>query len=222
MRTRIVTEDPYTVLGVWAHPDDKEAYLSAGITGALRDAGDHVVVATATYGENRTADPNRWLPAELVAVRPDELRSSLALIGVEEHHSLGFTDGDCADLPPRDEEISVAKLISDVEPDTILTFGPEGTTRHPNDRVGLWMSGGGLVMPHDEPAPHVPLTGAALDRKVAALRAQVSQTAGPVDELGEEDLGQRWFTEAFLAAPAALSESKAWRFAADDSVRGPR
>jgi LmbE family N-acetylglucosaminyl deacetylase len=246
MRTRTAAEGLGTVLGVWAHPDD-EAYLSAGIMGALRDAGHHVVVATATYGENGTSDPDRWPPAELAVIRRDELRASLALVGVREHRWLGFADGGCADGPARDGEASVARLIAEVEPDTILTFGPDGMTGHPdhravsawtnaawrasgararllhatltprfhaewgavNDRVGLWMSGPGPVTPQHESAVYVALTGAALDRKVAAVRAHVSQTAGLVAELGEEGFRRWWSTEAFVEAEPGLSETEA-------------
>lgn len=68
-----------------------------------------------------------------------ELRASLALVGVREHRSLGFADGTCADVPAYDGEASVAELIAEVEPDTILTFGPDGMTGHPDHRaVSAW------------------------------------------------------------------------------------
>jgi LmbE family N-acetylglucosaminyl deacetylase len=135
---RLAIEDLGTVLGVWAHPDD-EAYLSAGTMAALRDAGHHVVVATATYGESGKPEPERWAPAELAAVRRDELRASLALVGVGEHRWLGFADGACADVPLCDGQAAVAQLIADVAPDTILTFGPDGMTGHPDHRaVSAW------------------------------------------------------------------------------------
>jgi LmbE family N-acetylglucosaminyl deacetylase len=126
-----------TVLGVWAHPDD-EAYLSAGIMGALRDAGRRVVVATATYGEHGTPDPVAWPPERLAAARQGELEASLGLIGVYEHHWLGYQDGGCASVPAEEGVASVAKLIEEVAPDTILTFGPEGMTGHPDHRTISW------------------------------------------------------------------------------------
>ena len=243
------------VLGVWAHPDD-EAYLSAGIMGAHRDAGGRVVVATATYGEHGTPDPQRWPPAELTAIRKDELDASLSLIGVHEHVWLGYQDGGCADIPAADGAASVAKLISDVQPDTILTFGPDGMTGHPdhrtvsawtteawratgahgqllyatvtpgfharwgavNDRIGLWMSGRGPVTPDGELAVRVTFTGAELDRKVAAVRAHVSQTAGLVEELGEDDFRQWWSTESFVAASRAPSSGTTWTVATSRSA----
>lgn len=239
MPTRIATGELGTVLGVWAHPDD-EAYLSAGIMAALRDDDHRVVVATATCGELGTADPDRWPPAELAALRREELRTSLRLVGVREHHWLGFADGTCADVPARDGMATVARVIRDVEPDTILTFGPDGMTGHPdhravsawttaawqasgararllyatltprfhtewgavNARVGLWMSGHGPVTPDAELALLIGLTGTALDRKVAALRAHGSQIAGLVDALGDETFRRWWSTEAFVAATA--------------------
>jgi hypothetical protein len=54
---------------------------------------------------------------------------------------------------------------------------------------------------------HFALTGAALDRKVAALRAHASQTAGLVDELGEDDFRRWWSTEAFVAAEPRRPET---------------
>jgi len=132
-RTRPVTEDLGTVLGVWAHPDD-EAYLSAGLMGALRDAGHRVVVATATYGEQGSAE---MPPDELAAVREDEMRASLTMVGVHEHCWLGYRDGECADADGG--VASVAQLIAEIEPDTILTFGPDGMTGHSDHcAVSAW------------------------------------------------------------------------------------
>ncbi len=130
-RTRPITENLGTVLGVWAHPDD-EAYLSAGLMGALRDAGHRVVVATATYGEQGTEDDS-VSREQLAEMRKEELRTSLALIGVLEHRWLGYRDGECADADGG--VASVAELIAEVQPDTILTFGPDGMTGHADHRA---------------------------------------------------------------------------------------
>jgi hypothetical protein len=67
MWTCIATEGLGTVLGVWAHPDD-EAYLSAGIMGALRDAGHRRARPSGTglpavpAGSQREATPARCWP----------------------------------------------------------------------------------------------------------------------------------------------------------------
>jgi LmbE family N-acetylglucosaminyl deacetylase len=127
-----------TVVGVWAHPDD-EAYLSAGLMALARDAGQRVVCVTATRGEHGTGDPQRWPPHALAAERTGELARSLAELGVREHHWLGHPDGGCADAPPEPVVVRLAALFARVAPDTVLTFGPDGLTGHPDHRtVSAW------------------------------------------------------------------------------------
>ncbi|TDD18995.1 PIG-L family deacetylase [Kribbella turkmenica] len=144
--TFVVGEDLGTVLGVWAHPDD-EAYLSAGTMAALRDAGHRVVVATATYGEQGTEDPDSLPPDRLAAIREDEMQTSLAVAGVQEHHWLGYRDGECGSA--EGGVAAVARLIDEVRPDTILTFGPDGMTGHADHRAvcawttEAWRAAGG-------------------------------------------------------------------------------
>lgn len=124
-----------TLLGVWAHPDD-EAYLSAGLMARSRQRGDRVVVVTATSGEHGTSDPIAWPPARLAARRRRELHDSLAAVGVHELHVLGFEDGDCM---AHDGTAQIVEHILDVEPDVIVTFGPDGVTGHPDHRaVSRW------------------------------------------------------------------------------------
>ena len=118
-----------TLLGVWAHPDD-EAYLSAGLMAVARAAGDRVVVATATKGEHGTEDPHRCPPERLAVIREHETANSLAALDVADHHWLGHHDGALHRVPIARAVRQVRRLIEDVEPDTVVTFGPEGMTGH--------------------------------------------------------------------------------------------
>src|SRR4051812_7443914 len=120
-----------TLMGIWAHPDD-EAYLSAGLMAEFTRRGDRVVVVTATLGEHGTSDPAAWPPRRLAARRHRELRDSLAALGVDELRLLGYEDGDCA---RHDGTAAIAAHIADVEPDLIVTFGPDGMTGHPDHRA---------------------------------------------------------------------------------------
>ncbi|MDP3891435.1 PIG-L deacetylase family protein, partial [Nocardioides sp.] len=122
-----------TLLGVWAHPDD-EAYLSAGLMARARRAGLRVVVATASRGEHGTSDPDTWPPHRLGPVRERELSESLAAVGVTEHHWLGHRDGELDRQPADVGAAQVAELIELVRPRTIVTFGPDGMTGHPDHR----------------------------------------------------------------------------------------
>lgn len=123
-----------TVLGVWAHPDD-EAFLTAGLMLLARRAGNRVVCVTATAGEHGTDRPDEWPPARLAEVRTREHRAALAELDVSEVHHLGYVDGTCADADPRIAARAVAEIMAAVRPDTVVTFGPDGMTGHPDHRA---------------------------------------------------------------------------------------
>ena len=162
-----------TLLGVWAHPDD-EAYLAGGLMAAAVDAGSRVVCVTATRGERGTRDPGTWPPARLAQVREAELAASLAVLGVSEHRQLGYPDGGCAAVPAVEAVDRLAALVAEVGPDTVLTFGPDGVTGHPDHRtVSAWAT---AVVRRSGPgrAPrllYAAKTGAWCDRFAALHRA---------------------------------------------------
>jgi LmbE family N-acetylglucosaminyl deacetylase len=128
-----------TILGVWAHPDD-ETYLSAGIMALAARAGQRVVCVTATKGEKGSQDEVRWPPETIAATRAEELERALAVLGVHEHHWLGYVDGECAGVDVPDAARRISEIVEDVSPDTILTFGPDGQTGHPDHvAVNAWV-----------------------------------------------------------------------------------
>ncbi len=125
------TSDPSSlgvILSVWAHPDD-ETYLAAAVMAAARDHGQRVVCVSATAGELGTPDPRSWPPARLGQVRRWEAAAAMSVLGVDEHHILGLPDGGLADHDLAGAAWA-SRLIDDVRPDTILTFGPDGVTFH--------------------------------------------------------------------------------------------
>jgi LmbE family N-acetylglucosaminyl deacetylase len=127
-----------TVLGVWAHPDD-EAYLSAGLMALSRAAGNHVTCVTATLGEHGTDDPETWPPDRLACIRRLEIEASLAILGVDDHRLLGYEDGTLERQCAATGIATIAEIIEDVRPDTIVTFGPDGITGHPDHQtISAW------------------------------------------------------------------------------------
>lgn len=230
-----------TILSIWAHPDD-ETYLSAGVMAAARDRGQRVVCATASAGEHGTSDPEQWPPQRLAWVRSREAAAAMAALGVVEHEIAGLPDGDlpaCSDAGAA----WAARLISTVAPDTILTFGPDGMTYHPDhvavhhwvtdawcalgrpgrllyatiteahhDRFGEMYEEWGIYMTDERPVPvaaadlaiDVHLCDRDLDRKLVALRAMASQTAGAIQELGLDVYVQSLADEAFVDATRVL------------------
>lgn len=128
-----------------AHPDD-EAYLSAALMARARQSGYRVVVVTATRGERGTPDPDRWPPPRLAVLRQRELELSLATVGVHEHHWLGLHDGTLAAVPADRVVDRLTRLVRDVRPDTIVTFGPEGMTGHSDHAtVSRWTTAAWLA-----------------------------------------------------------------------------
>jgi LmbE family N-acetylglucosaminyl deacetylase len=211
-----------TILGIWAHPDD-EAYLSGGLMALARDHGSRVVCATATRGELGTGDPDAWPPQRLAEARAGELARCLEILGVTEHHWLGYRDGGCAAVPAPDAVARLSDLIARVGPDTVLTFGPDGITGHPdhrtvsawttaafdraapagarllyaavadrraarwgplNQRFAIFEPGYPVTTPAARLAVDLVLDADTAARKVRALAAQATQTAGLIEAMG--------------------------------------
>jgi LmbE family N-acetylglucosaminyl deacetylase len=118
-----------TILGVWAHPDD-EAYLTAGIMARAVRNGSRVVCITATRGEGGSMDEETWPSETMGEVRTAELERCLAILGVNEHVWLDLPDVDMDTGLPEHGYERVRDLVAEIQPDTILTFGPDGMTDH--------------------------------------------------------------------------------------------
>lgn len=129
-----------TLLGIWAHPDD-EAYLSAGLMATLRQSGSRVAVVTATRGELGTDDPSGNPPEQLARLRERELRRSLDIVDVREHVWLDHRDGELPEIPHATGVAQIQRIFRTVRPDTVVTFGPEGMTGHPDHRmISSWVT----------------------------------------------------------------------------------
>lgn len=126
-------------MSVWAHPDD-ESYLAAGIMAAAVSNGQVVVCVTATKGEAGSQDIQKWPPETLGEVRAKELLNALDELGVKHHHWLGYSDGLCEEASEVEAVSNLVELIDQYQPQTILTFGPDGITGHPDHQtVSLWV-----------------------------------------------------------------------------------
>jgi LmbE family N-acetylglucosaminyl deacetylase len=125
-----------TILQIWAHPDD-ESYLAGGLSLRAAVNRQRVVCVTATHGE---AGGDPALAPEVVAAQRDrELAAALDVLGIDEHVQLDYADGGCAAADPREATRRLADIIEYVQPDTIVTFGPDGVTGHADHRaVSRW------------------------------------------------------------------------------------
>lgn len=130
-----------TIVGVWAHPDD-ETFACAGLMAQAVREGRRVVCVTATRGEAGIQDESRWPADKLADIRTKELEYSLAVLGVTEHLWLDYPDGGCAAVDREQAVARIAHILHDVRPDTVLTFGADGMTWHPDHvAVSDWTTG---------------------------------------------------------------------------------
>lgn len=182
-----------TTLLVWAHPDD-ETYLSGATAAALVEQGHRVVAVTATRGEAGGPDQSPAARAELARVRTGELEDALRILGVTEHHWLGYEDGGCAGADPEPAVRRLTELLDDVRPDSVLTFGPDGFTGHPDHQaVSRWV---GLALARTSAAP----------RLLHAVATQQDRVDPGLDrDYGVFELGEpRYCTPEELALRLAL------------------
>lgn len=128
------------MLSIWAHPDD-ESYLAGGVMALASAHGQGVVCVSATAGEHGTSDPVTWPPERLGRLRRWEAAAAMSVLGVDDHRWLGLEDG-CLIHADRNAAIDrIASIIDETSPDTILTFGPDGMTFHPDHiTIGSWVT----------------------------------------------------------------------------------
>ena len=130
-----------TILGIWAHPDD-DIFCSAGLMATAVRSGQRVVDVTATRGEGGSMDEERWPPESMAEVRTKELLRSLEILGVMEHRFLdGPVDLDMQAHLDEAGAVQVRAIVEEIDPDTILTFGPDGMTGHQGHKdVSRWVT----------------------------------------------------------------------------------
>ena len=177
-----------SILSIWAHPDD-ETYLAGGVMAAARDRGQRVVCVSATAGENGAPDPDAWPPARLGEVRRREAAAAMAILGVDDHRISDFPDGELTTHAERGVAW-VGELIDEVEPDTILTFGSDGITFHP-----------------DHIAVHEWVTRAWEDRGCRSRLLYAASTERSLEEFGA--LYEKWDVYMTDDRPAGVAEEHA-------------
>lgn len=148
------------VLAVWSHPDD-ESFLAGGLLAQFAQMGARVVNVSATSGEHGTEDPVNNPPAALANLRERELDAALAELGIDPSLLLGFDDGVCERVPDRMGARFVGNIIDRVQPDLIVSFGPDGVTGHPDHQaVGRWTRA--AVLDRDDRIPLITSAAASV------------------------------------------------------------
>ncbi|MEO7271008.1 MAG: PIG-L family deacetylase, partial [Vicinamibacterales bacterium] len=121
-----------TVLFSYAHPDD-ESFVGSGLAMGCVSQGGRAVLVTATLGQRgRLGDPPVCRPDEVEACREAELRAACGIIGIEDLHLLGFTDGELREASADAVRHALVTLIRRYQPDLVVSFDPNGLNLHPD------------------------------------------------------------------------------------------
>jgi LmbE family N-acetylglucosaminyl deacetylase len=125
---------------VFAHPDDE--IFAGPLIARLARQGTPVVLAFATAGERGApADGSIAAGPALAVVRRAEAACSAAALGVAPPRFLGFEDGSLGEaavpVAARLAALGVAvrRMVADVRPRAIVTWGPDGGYGHPDHRL---------------------------------------------------------------------------------------
>ena len=129
------------LMAVLAHPDD-ESLGMGGTLAKYASEGVEVFLVTATRGDSgryrgfRPDDPQHPGPSALANIREAELRAAASALGVREVSLLNYRDQYLDRANPREAVAAIAEHIRRVQPQVVVTFGPEGAYGHP-DHVAI-------------------------------------------------------------------------------------
>jgi LmbE family N-acetylglucosaminyl deacetylase len=123
----------HTLMAVFAHPDD-EVFVAPILARHARE-GHNVYLVIATDGRLGVRD-FAGIPAgdSLAAVRLQEARCGARELGIHPPILLGIPDAGMASHLPR-FRVEIARLFAELQPDVVITFGPDGATGHPDHRL---------------------------------------------------------------------------------------
>jgi len=125
------------LMAVLAHPDDE----SLGVGGTLAKyafEGVDVFLLTATRGDrgrfrgHRLDDSQHPGPLALANIREAELCAAASVLGVRDVSILDYHDQDLDRANPRVAVATIVGYLRRVQPDVVVTFGPDGAYGHPD------------------------------------------------------------------------------------------
>ncbi len=191
---------PVDLLWILAHPDD-ETFGSAGTMAWASERGLRTAYVCATRGEAGMIRDSEIATHEILgAIREQELRTAMAMVGMSELRMLGFRDSGMENTPDNDDPRALIQQpddailahfvghIRDLRPNTVLTFGPEGIYGHP-DHIFVGRLASRAVELAAEPAYlpnlHEPWRAAALYHGAVPREMMLAMADAPDQPLGE-------------------------------------
>jgi len=123
---------PLRVLGIFAHPDD-ETVCAGGTFAKYASTGAEIRVISLTKGEGgQIRDASVATRATLGGVREKELDAAGKELGLTETRCLNHPDGGLADIDSANLVRLALELLTEIQPDVVVTFGADGFSGHPD------------------------------------------------------------------------------------------
>jgi LmbE family N-acetylglucosaminyl deacetylase len=117
----LVTAVPGRVLAVYAHPDDAEVSCG-GTLARWASAGAVIEIVVCTQGDKGSSDPT-VSPDELAVRRRGEVDAAGRVLGVAQHHFLGYPDGEIENsLKVR---AALVEIVRASRPEVVVCPDPE-------------------------------------------------------------------------------------------------
>lgn len=125
------------LLCVLAHPDDESLALG-GTLARYAAEGVETYLVTATRGEHgwMGSEADYPGPRALGQVREKELLAAAAALGLREVHFLDYEDGILDQADPKEAVSKIADHIRKIQPQVVMTFGPDGIYGH-QDHIAI-------------------------------------------------------------------------------------
>jgi LmbE family N-acetylglucosaminyl deacetylase len=117
-----------SLLVILAHPDD-ESFPMGGTLAKYAAEGAQVTLICATRGEAGIPGLSSETTGQ---IREDELHTAAAALGLAEVRLLGYHDGQLAQAEPEQVIGQLVKMMQEIQPQVVITFGPNGISGHPD------------------------------------------------------------------------------------------
>ena len=139
-----------TLLAVLAHPDDEWMGVG-GVIAKYAAEGVEVSLVVATRGQrgrfhgHPQGDPRHPGADALARIREQELDAAAAVLGIHDVTLLEYEDQLLDKANPSDAIGRIAHHIRRLQPQVVVTFGPDGTYGHPDHIAISQLTAGAIV-----------------------------------------------------------------------------
>jgi LmbE family N-acetylglucosaminyl deacetylase len=168
-------DEARTLLAIFSHPDD-ETIVSPILARYARE-GVAVHLAIATDGQKGVRE-HAGIPAgeKLATARAEEARCACEKLGIHPPILVGLEDGAMQDAENKATLArEVARLFTELKPDVVITWGPDGVSGHTDHRL-VHSVVTEVYQSHESPPRQLYYAGLPTERVVAL--AQLQEAAG--------------------------------------------